>query len=133
MILKSLDLLKNDKAKFIPQNEKDATYAKKIDKEEAKINWNEDAKFIVAKVNALNPNPGTWFELGGSRVKVIKAKEKKEIGKPGIIINKDFTIACSENAVQILELQKEGKQKMTAKEFLLGNKLEVGTDINSDV
>jgi methionyl-tRNA formyltransferase len=133
MILKSLNLLENDKAKFIPQNEKRVTYAKKINKEEAKINWNEKAKLIIAKINAFNPNPGTWFELNGNRVKVIKAKEKKEIGKPGIIINKDFTIACSENAVQILELQKEGKQKMTAKEFLLGNKLEVGTDINSDV
>ena len=133
MILRSLDLLKNNKAKFIPQNEKDATYAKKIDKEEAKINWNEDAKCIVAKVNALNPNPGTWFELGESRVKIIKATEVKEMGKPGVVINKDLTIACSENAVQILELQKEGKKKMTAREFLIGNKLEVGTNINSDV
>jgi methionyl-tRNA formyltransferase len=133
MILKSLDLLKNDKAKFIPQNEKYATYAKKIDKEEAKINWNEDAKYIVAKVNALNPNPGTWFELGESRVKIIKATEVKEMGEPGVIINKNLTIACSENAVQILELQKEGKKKMTAREFLAGNKLEVGTSINSDV
>ena len=133
MILKSLDLLKNDKAKFIPQNEKDATYAKKIDKEEAKINWNEDAKCIVAKVNALNPNPGTWFELGESRVKIIKATEVKKMGEPGVIINKDLTIACSENAVQILKLQKEGKKKMTAREFLTGNKLEVGSSINSDV
>ena len=55
------------------------------------------------------------------------------MGKPGEIINKDFTVACSENAVQILELQKEGKKKMSAKEFLIGNKLEVGTSINSDV
>tara|TARA_B100001057_G_scaffold246791_1_gene247180 strand:+ start:1013 stop:1942 length:930 start_codon:yes stop_codon:yes gene_type:complete len=133
MILKSLDLLKNDKAKFIPQNEEDATYAKKIDKDEAKINWNADAKFIVAKVNALNPNPGTWFELGESRVKVLKATEVKGMGKPGSIINKNLTIACSENAVQILELQKEGKKKMTAREFLIGNKLKVGTSINSDV
>ena len=133
MILKSLDLLKNNKAKFIPQNEMKATYAKKIVKEEAKINWNENARLIVAKVNALNPNPGTWFELSGSRVKIIKATEVKGTGKPGVIINKDLTIACSENAVQILKLQKEGKKKMTAREFLTGNKLEVGSSINSDV
>ena len=133
MILKSLDLLNNNKAKFIPQNEKDATYAKKINKNEAKINWNENARLIVAKVNALNPNPGTWFEFGGSRVKIIKATEVKEMGKPGVIINKDFTIACSENAVQILELQKEGKKKMKAREFLIGNKLKVGTIVNSHV
>jgi len=133
MILKSLDLLKNDKAKFIPQNERNATYARKIDKEEAKINWNEDARKIVAKINALNPNPGTWFELYGSRVKILKATEVKEMGRPGVIINKNFTIACFKNAVQILELQKEGKKKMTARDFLIGNKLKVGTSINSNV
>jgi len=133
MILESLDLLANDKAKFIPQNENEVTYAKKINKQEAKINWNENARLIIAKINALNPNPGTWFELYGNRIKVTKAKEIKEIGKPGQIINKDFTVACSENAIQILELQKEGKQKMTAKEFLIGNKLKVGASINSDV
>ena len=133
MILESLDLLVNDKAKFIPQNENEVTYAKKINKQEAKINWNENARLIIAKINALNPNPGTWFELYGNRIKVTKAKEIKEIGKPGQIINKDFTVACSENAIQILELQKEGKQKMTAKEFLIGNKLKVGASINSDV
>ena len=133
MILESLDLIENSKEKFIPQNEKQATYAKKINKKEAKINWNDKARLIIAKINAFNPNPGTWFELYGNRVKVMKAIEIKEIGKPGLIINKDFTIACSENAVQILELQKEGKKKMTAREFLVGNKLEVGTNINSDV
>ena len=133
MILESLDLLMNDNAKFIPQNENEATYAKKINKEEAKINWNENARLIIAKINALNPNPGTWFELYGNRMKVTKAIEIKEMGKAGVIINKHFTVACSENAVQILELQREGKKKMTAKEFLIGNKLEVGTSINSDV
>ena len=65
MILESLDLIKNDKAKFIPQNEKEATYAKKIEKAESKIDWNEKQK-LVAKINALNPNPGSWFELKGS-------------------------------------------------------------------
>ena len=49
--LESLDLLENDKAKFKPQNENEVTYAKKITKEEAKINWNADAKFIIAKIN----------------------------------------------------------------------------------
>ena len=51
------------------------TYAKKLEKSEAKINWNEDAKKIIAKINALNPNPGCWFELMESRIKIIKAKK----------------------------------------------------------
>ena len=56
----------------------------------AKINWNENASLVVAKVKALNPKPGTWFTLGGSRVKVIKATEINETGKPGVIINKNL-------------------------------------------
>ena len=133
MILEALKLLEEGKEKFIPQNDNEATYAKKINKQEAKINWNEPAKVIIAKINALNPNPGTWFELYGSRVKVTKAKEIVAVGEPGEIINKDFTIACSENAIQILELKKEGKTKITSKEFLIGNKLKVGTNINLNV
>ena len=133
MILKSLDLIDEGAAKFIPQNESEATYAKKINKDEAKINWNEKARSVIAKINALNPNPGTWFELFGNRVKVIKAQETEETGKPGEIINKNFTVACSENTVQILELQKEGKNKMTAKEFLKGNKLQIGLNLNRNV
>ena len=69
LILDALDLIKNGKAKFISQNDKDATYAKKIEKTESKINWNLEAKNVVAKINALYPNPGSWFELKGSRIK----------------------------------------------------------------
>ena len=91
------------------------------------------ARVIVAKINALYPNPGSWFELKGTRIKVIKAVEVKAKGIPGEIINKDFIIACSHNAVQILELKKEGKQIISVADFLRGNRLEVGSNINSNV
>ena len=133
LILEALDMIEKGKAKFISQNDKEATYAKKIEKIESKIDWNLEAKNIVAKINALYPNPGSWFELKGSRIKVIKAKEVNAKGAPGEIINKDFIIGCSQNAIQILELKKEGKNKISAKEFLKGNKLEVGSNINIDV
>ena len=133
LILKSLELIKNDEAKFIEQNDKNATYAKKIDKLESKIDWKSKAKNVVAKINAFYPNPGSWFELKGSRIKVIKAVEIKLEGSPGEVINNNFTIACSQNSVQILELQKEGKNKISAIEFLKGNKLEVGSNILIDV
>ena len=64
---------------------------------------------------------------------IIKAVEIEAKGKPGEIINNHFTIACSENAIQIIELQKEGKQKMKATEFLKGNNLEIGTNISNNV
>ena len=129
LILEALDMIKHNKAKFISQNDKEATYAKKIEKVESKINWKLDAKAIVAKINALHPNPGSWFDYKGSRIKVIRAIEVKAKGNPGEIVNKNFTIACSNNAVQILELKKEGKNKMTSIDFLKGNKLEIGTNI----
>jgi methionyl-tRNA formyltransferase len=133
LILEALDIIKSGKTKFISQNDKKATYAKKIEKVESQINWNQEAKNVVAKINALYPNPGAWFELKGSRIKVIKAIEIKAKGAPGEIVNKDFTVACLNNAVQIKELKKEGKNKTSAVEFLKGNKLEIGSNINSDV
>ena len=110
-ILKSLDLIESNSENFVDQIEKEATYAKKIDKKESKIDWSNEAKIVIAKINALYPNPGSWFEYKGSRLKIIKAIEVDEKGKPGEILNNKFTIACSENAIQILELQKEGKKK----------------------
>ena len=133
LILEAFDLIKNNTAKFISQNDKDATYAKKIEKTESKINWKLDAKILVAKINALHPNPGSWFEYKGSRIKVIKAIEVKGKGKPGEIIDENFTIACTENALQVLELQKEGKNKISSIEFLKGNKLEIGSNIQTNV
>jgi len=122
--------LKKKKEKFIPQNESEVTYAEKISKREAKINWNNKAKKIIAQINALNPNPGSWFKLNNFRIKPIKVKEVKINGNPGEILKKDLTIACSENSIQVIELQKEGKKPMTVKEFIKGNEIKVGQNLN---
>ena len=129
-ILEAMDLIQNKKANFIIQNESEATYAKKIKKIEAKISWKENADKVIAKINALNPNPGPWFIFKGSRVKVIKAVEVNQQGKPGEILSKNLIIACKKNAIQILELKKEGKNKMQAQEYIKGNKIEVGSLLN---
>ena len=126
MIIDSLNLIESKAGKFIEQNDKDATYAKKIDKKETKIDWKDEAKIIIGKINAFSPSPGCWFKYQGIRVKIIDAKEVDASGTPGQIINKNFTIACSKNAIQILELQKEGKKIMSVKDFLKGNKIEIG-------
>ena len=131
LILDALTLIEKKKAKFTSQLDSQATYAKKINKIESKINWNEKANKIIAKINAFNPSPGSWFNYNGSRIKILKAKEilnHKET--PGKIINEKFTIACLENAIQILEIQKEGKKKMDINEYLKGNDLKVGTDVD---
>ena len=126
LILEAINLIKINKANFIEQNEANASYAKKIDKKESKINWGEEASNVIAKINALNPTPGCWFDLLGSRIKILKAKEVNITGQPGLILNENFTIACFKNAIQVLELQKEGKKKITTQEFLKGNKLKIG-------
>ena len=130
LILDTLKLIESKRADFTEQNESEATYAKKIEKTETKINWNDDAEKIVAKINAFSPNPGCWFELNGNRVKIIKAKKVIGEGIPGTILNNKFRIACSKNAIQIIELQKEGKQKIKADEFLRGNKIKTGQSLN---
>ena len=129
-MIEALDILEKKNERFISQNDSKATYAKKIEKFEAKLNWKEKAENLVAKINALHPNPGSWFEIDGSRIKVLKAKEIKKKGKPGEIIDDNFTIACFENSIQILELRKEGKKSMSASDFLKGNKLKIGNIIN---
>ena len=130
---KATILSEQNKTEFIKQDEKLASYAKKIEKSEAEINWNNKAKKIIAKINALYPFPGSWFKHNGIRVKITKAQEIDLQGKPGEILNKNFTIACQENAIEVLELQKEGKKKMKTSEYLKGNKLEIGSNIGKDL
>ncbi len=127
LIIDALELIKNNKANFTPQDESKVIYAKKIEKIESKINWNESAEEILAKIRAFYPNPGNWFELNGARIKIIKALEVERTGKVGAVIDDNkMIIACKKNALQILELKKEGKKLMKANEFLKGNKIKIG-------
>ena len=128
-IIDSLVLLEK-KAVFTPQDDSKASDAKKIDKSESKINWNENASKIIAKINALHPNPGSWFEMNGSRIKVLEVKEVKKKGKPGEIVDNEFTIACNDSAIEVLKLKKEGKNSMAASDYLRGNNLKIGTILN---
>ncbi len=130
LILKSLKLIEKKDEIFINQNESEATYAKKIEKSETKINFNTDAKKIIATINAFSSTLGAWLEINGTRIKVLKAKEVKLIGPAGQIIDKNFIIGCLKNSIQVLELKKEGKKKMKASEFLRGNNLKVGINVN---
>ncbi len=130
LILDSLKLIENNIANFIDQKNSEATYAKKIQKIESKINWHENAKKIIAKINAFCPNPGCWFEFLGARIKIIRAIEVKKKGEAGTILDSKMTIACAKNAIRILELKKEGKKQMQADEYLKGNKIKIGQKIS---
>jgi len=118
-----LDLIEIDKAKFVEQDHNNATHAQKIDKEEAKIKWDEDATKIIAKVNGLYPNPGAWFLFQGERYKILKATLSDLEGQPGSVLDDNLTIACGTKSIKIQEIQRQGRSKQKATEFLLGSKI----------
>jgi methionyl-tRNA formyltransferase len=118
-----LDLIEIGKTKFVEQNHNKATYAQKIDKEEAKIKWDEDAIKIIAKINGLYPNPGAWFLFQGERYKILKATLSDLEGQSGSVLDDNLTVACGSKSIKVQEIQRQGKSKQKAAEFLLGSKI----------
>ena len=96
---------------------------KKINKEEAKISWDEDAIKIIAKINGLYPNPGAWFLFQEERHKILKATLSDLKGQPGTVLDDKLTIACGTKSIKIQEIQRQGKSKQKTTEFLLGSKI----------
>ena len=119
-------------ALFKEQDHTKASYAKKIQKVEGKIDWNNSARKIIAQINGLYPKPGAWFELNKKRHKILKAKINKQSATIGEVIDEQMTIACGENSINIIEIQKEGKKPQIISEFLLGNNVRKGTIITSE-
>ena len=127
LLIESLKKIENGKAKFVDQVHSEATYAKKIDKTETKINWNLDANKVIRHIHGLSPNPGAWFEYENERFKVLRANKSSATGKPGSVLDEELTIGCKSDSIRILEIQRQGKNKQTTKEFLLGNKIVNGS------
>ena len=110
----------------IAQDDADATYAAKIDKAEARIDWDRPAVEVVRHIHGLSPFPGAWFELGGQRVKLLRAEVVEGAGAPGELLDERLAIACTEGAIRPLELQRAGKPKMDLDTFLRGNAVAKG-------
>ncbi len=111
----------------IPQDDDAATYAPKIDKAEARIDWSKPAEEIERLARGLAPFPGAWFESDGERVKLLRAELAEGSGNPGEVLNEDFTIACGSGAIRPLRLQRAGKPAMDREDFLRGNPIAKGT------
>ena len=129
-IIDAINKIEKGQARFQEQNHSEATYAKKISKMEGKINWKENAKKVLAKINGLNPNPGAWFKYNKERYKIWKAKIVNKNSDAGKTIDDKLTIACNEQSIKILEIQKEGKSRQLTDQFLLGNKIKQGENIS---
>ena len=131
-ILDNIDEIFEDKIQFIDQEHSKATYAKKIDKNEGKINWSDKAINIIAKINGLFPTPGAFFIFNGERYKILKAEIGNGIGKAGEVLTDKLEIACSNNqSIKILEIQRQGKKVQKIGEFLLGSQIKKGAVISN--
>jgi methionyl-tRNA formyltransferase len=116
-----------DQIKPQPQPELGATYAAKIDKAEARIDWSKPAELIEREVRAFAPFPGSWFELDGERIKVLRARTIGVNGFDGTVLDDALTIACGQGALRLLTVQRAGKPAMSAADFLRGKRVSVGT------
>ena len=130
-ILDNIDNILDDEIEFKEQNHADATYANKIEKSEGKIDWNNKAENIIGKINGLYPSPGAWFIHKGERFKILKAEISEGKGKPGIILDKYFKVACNNKSIKILEIQRQGKRPQKINEFMLGSQIKEGSNLNN--
>ena len=127
LLIECLNSIENESSKFIKQDDSQASYAKKIEKSETKINWSLNANKVLGHIHSLSPNPGAWFQYKNERFKILRAKISSKNGKAGLVIDDNLTIACNLDSIQILELQRQCKNKQNAKDFLLGSKINKGT------
>ena len=130
LMVDTLAGLETGELTLTPQPEDGATYAKKISKEETRIDWSAPASEVHNRIRGLSPFPGAWCEMeaGGKaeRVKLLRSTRAEGSGRPGEILDAALTIACGEGAVRLTQVQRAGGKAMGAQEFLRGAKLGKG-------
>jgi methionyl-tRNA formyltransferase len=114
-----------------PQHEDGVTYAHKIETSATRIDWSRPAREVHDRIRGLSPYPGAWFEiaLGGrtERIKVLRSTLADGKGSPGTLLDGQFTIACGQGSVRLLEVQRSGKRPMPIAEFGRGAQLPIGS------
>jgi len=134
-IVTTLNLLKNEKITAVPQTKKNASYASKLEKIEAKINWQLNAEEISYAVRAFNPYPVAHSVIDGFPLKIFQARTiANAIGSPGEILSTEqegIVVACGKDALMLEIVQKPGGKKLSAAEFLAGHSLKPGNYFTS--
>ncbi|PDT74602.1 methionyl-tRNA formyltransferase [Bradyrhizobium sp. C9] len=127
LMVRAMGGLQRGGLQLTKQSEDGVTYAAKIDKAEARIDWTQPAHAVLRHIHGLSPFPGAWCELAGEaepvRLKILRCELAKGSGQPGDVLDDNFAIACGDGAVRILELQRAGKAPMKAADFLRGTPL----------
>ncbi len=112
-----------------PQPEIGVTYAEKINKSEARVDWTRPAAEVDAHIRGLSPLPGAWTEAQGQRIKILASTLAQGQGTPGEILDDTLTVACGAGAIRLLRLQRAGKGAQDAETFLRGMALPAGTKL----
>jgi len=112
-----------------PQPAEGVTYAEKIAKSETRIDWRKPWRQVHDHIRGLSPFPGAWFELDGVRVKALRSTRGEGSGAPGAVLDERLTIACGDGAVRLTQVQRAGKQPMSAQDFLRGTRIGRGSRV----
>ena len=117
----------NDPVPGEPQPIAGATYAKKIDKAETRIDWTLSSREVERQVRAFAPSPAAWFDANGERIKLLEAEATDGSGASGEVLDDHLTIACGSGAIRPIKVQRAGRAPMSAEELLRGFAIAKGT------
>jgi methionyl-tRNA formyltransferase len=124
LMVRAIGALERGKLQLTRQSEEGVTYAAKIEKAEARIEWDKPAREVLRHIHGLSPFPGAWCEIPSdgevARVKILRCALADGSGLPGEVLDDRLAVACREAAIRILELQRAGKAPMKAADFLRG-------------
>jgi len=127
LMVRAMGALERGRLQLTKQSDEGVTYAAKIEKAEARIDWNRPAREVLRHIHGLSPFPGAWCELAIDgeqvRVKILRCELAKGAGAPGDLLDDCLTIACQNGAIRILDLQRAGAKPMKTQEFLRGTPL----------
>jgi len=129
VMLRALAASERGSLTLTPQPSAGVTYAEKISKGETRIEWTKPWRNVHDHIRGLSPFPGAWFELDGVRVKALRSTKAEGSGTPGTALDDRLNIACGGGAVRLTQVQRAGKQPMSADEFLRGTPVKTGTAV----
>jgi methionyl-tRNA formyltransferase len=133
LMVRAIGALERGRLQLTKQSDQGVTYAAKIDKTEARIDWTRPARAVLRHIHGLSPFPGAWCEMAfdaePARVKILRCELAAGAGASGDVLDDHLTVACGDRAIRILELQRAGGRPMKAEEFLRGTPLKAGARV----
>ena len=129
LMLRTLAAAERGSLTLTPQLDNGVSYAEKISKNEARIDWSKPWKQVHDHIRGLSPFPGAWFEIDGARIKALRSTKGDGSGVAGTVLDDKLTIACGAGAVRLTQVQRAGKQPMSADEFLRGTLVKSGVRV----